>query len=161
MIPRPAPSALALLGALLALAPGCDLITPNNMPDAASQGVDTTCDQDAGRLTLTELYPEVQGFICHECHKPSGTVPDMSTVDATFANVVDKTSIRYGGKGLKIVDPGNLGNSVMWLKVNGGSPKITGPHGEFVGGSMPNGLPKLPAEKIALIKQWICSGAPK
>ncbi|HLL55636.1 MAG TPA: hypothetical protein VK447_18895 [Myxococcaceae bacterium] len=138
---------------------GCDPGTVK--PDAGNQGVNVTCAQDAGTLTLTEMHPQVIGTICHECHKPGGTMPDMATVDAMYTNVVDKPSIRYGEMGLKIIDPGNLGNSVLWLKVNGGSPRVTGPRGEFVGGSMPNGLPQLPDEKKALIKQWICSGAPK
>lgn len=144
--------------ALLALAAGCDGPL-NPTPDGGT--LDVTCDQDAGVLTLTEMHPQVMGVICADCHKPGVVDPDMSTVDATYANVVGQVSLRYGGQGLKIVDPGHLATSLMWLKVNGGSPRLKGPNGELIGGQMPNGRPPLADDKKALIKQWICSGAPK
>jgi len=147
--------------ALAALLSGCNLIDVGTADGGADAGtVDLTCDADAGRVTLAELHPQVMGAICIECHTTGGTKPDMSTVEAVQANVVGQVSLRYGANGLKIVDPGNLANSVLWLKVNGGSPRIKGPNGELVGGQMPAGRPKLSDDKLALIKQWICSGAP-
>ncbi len=60
---------------------------------------------------------------------------------------------------MKIVDPGNLGNTVLWLKVLGGDAAgKRGPHGERVYGAMPLGA-GLTAKQKTEIKNWICSGA--
>jgi len=146
--------------ALALLLSGCGLLDPGSPGGTDGGPVDLICDADAGRVTLADLHPQVMGAICSQCHQPGVTVPDLSTVEAVQANAVGQTSLRYGSNGLKIVDPGKLANSVLWLKVNGGSPRIKGPHGEGIGGQMPAGQAALGADKKALIKQWICAGAP-
>lgn len=54
-----------------------------------------------------------------------------------------------------MVDPTNLGNSSVYLKVLG---RTKSPAGKPVGQAMPPGAPLTAAQK-QLLKDWICSGA--
>jgi hypothetical protein len=100
------------------------------------------------------------------CHKPGGTA--ISYGDYSDAGVFQTANVGvkslYAGskQTLKKVDPNNLQNSAVWLKVIGGSsvtPNKKGPQCEVVGNQMPDGLPALSTTELDQIKNWICTGA--
>jgi hypothetical protein len=150
---------------LVALSVSCGQMPNPNAPD-------TTCDPMAAQVTLAQLH---SGFILQRCgtpcHYPSpgGGMPegtgfaygDYTTPALTRTAMVGKNSL-YAGAGatLKVVDPNNLANSSLWLKV---SAKTTigwkGPKGENTGASMPNDGTKLSTTELKQIKDWICTGA--
>ena len=117
--------------------------------------------------TLTDLWNTVLrdagvgGCAVAGCHlpRPAGTSPtDYSTIAATALNV--GLASQYG-HGLKVVDPNNLANSTLWLKVLGGSPTYQSLDCTGVGPLMPSGAAgPMNAAALAKIKGWICAGAP-
>ena len=118
--------------------------------------------QGSPAVSLTSgLQSEVFDADCRTCHNArdpgSG---DFSTAEKTRESTVGRKSQFAGGGTLKIIDPKNLGNSILWLKVLGGDAAgKKGPAGEKVYGMMPLGSTLTPAKKASL-KNWICSGAP-
>lgn len=60
-----------------------------------------------------------------------------------------KTHLR-GKDSYYIVDPGNPGNSALYVKLIGNK----------LGNRTPTGRPRLPDKVIAAVKQWIADGAP-
>jgi hypothetical protein len=112
-----------------------------------------------------QVYTDVIGPRCVEtCHKAGGNAisyGDYSTAAAFQSTNVGQKSLYAGSKGtLKKVDPNNLQNSSVWLKVIGGSAAgVKGPQCEAVGNAMPDGKPALSDTEKAAIKNWICSGA--
>ena len=120
-----------------------------------------TCEKNRPSLTLKDnLQPDVFDAICKACHNSGDpSLPNYSDATKT-AEVIGKLS-RYAGTTakLKIVDPGNLHNSAMWLKVSGGdATNQAGPSGERVFGKMP-AAGELTDAQIQALKDWICGGA--
>jgi hypothetical protein len=113
----------------------------------------------AGTATLTEVHA-VFTAKCVSCHIAGYTYGDYTT-EAKSGEVVNKKSLYAGMPGtLKVVEPGKLENSSLWLKILGGATKArTGPKGENVFGAMPNDGTTLDAAQQKTIKDWICSGA--
>lgn len=153
------------LSALVALAASC------SQPPCTGSATDASSPlfecADAGAVSLSTLQSDLLTPTCatSKCHVPGGAAPtDYSSMSATFANV-GKPSPGYGN-GLDVVDPGDLANSTFWLKPLGGSPKYKSLSCESVGGVMPQtandplNLPILDGGQLALIKGWICAGAP-
>ncbi|MFO0599156.1 MAG: hypothetical protein U0228_27860 [Myxococcaceae bacterium] len=115
---------------------------------------------DAGTATLAAGAQTVLTAKCVSCHITDYTYGDYTSA-AKSALMVNQKSAYAGTPGsLKIVDPGHLENSSLWLKVLGGAQRgRTGPKNENVQGAMPNdGTALTPNEKQTL-KAWICSGA--
>jgi hypothetical protein len=110
-----------------------------------------TCDPSLPAVTLAgEVQAQLFDKQCKSCHNASdASNGDFSEAGKT-ASAVTATS-KYG---LKRVEPGQLGKSAMWLKLN----ETKGPAGENAGGVMPPTGALVDSQK-ALIKQWICSGA--
>ena len=102
---------------------------------------------------------------CKSCHFPpngQGIAYGDYTTAAKTQETVNKESFYKGSQGtLKIVDPHNLANSSLWLKVapTSGAAGKKGPHGEITSGRMPNDGTSLTAEQRKAIKDWICTGA--
>jgi len=153
--------ALWVLGGIVAL--GCNppnqgcpgSLTDGGSPDFLCTGVSP--------VTLTTLQADVLTPTCAKstCHIPQmqgGLSHDYSNLTAS-AEIVGMPST-YGGT-LKVVAPGDLLDSTMWLKVLGGSPKYSGPAPDckLVGAAMPFDGTVLDAGQIAQIKGWICGGA--
>jgi hypothetical protein len=121
-----------------------------------------TCDTTTSSATLaSSVQQQVISPACATCHSANYQYGDYTSATATAAATVNVKSLYAGTAGtLKVVEPGNLANSALWLKVLGGTAKArTGPKGENVFGAMPNdGTTLSPTQKQAL-KDWICSGA--
>jgi hypothetical protein len=120
-----------------------------------------TCDTTSSSATLAgSVQQEVFTAACATCHGANYSYGDYTSAAKTSAATVNVKSLYAGAAGtLEVVDPGNLANSALWLKVLGGTAKArTGPKGENVLGAMPNdGTTLTPAQK-QLLKDWICSG---
>lgn len=135
----------------------------NNSADAGSK-TELVCDPGAATVLTSKVQAEVFSQpTCSSggCHLAGATFPGMSDELTTQLELVDKPSPYGGGSGtLKMVDPGNLANSTLWLKMLGGSPSKRGPKGESVGPVMPPpGSGTVDATQMKLIKDWICTGA--
>jgi len=119
------------------------------------------CAPDAGTPApvLLDVYAELQSPTCSSCHFPGSQDPDQSSPEA-LAALIGADSVLYPP--LKIIAPGDLRNSVMYLKVMGGTEAgYLGPNGEDTGHLMPRGGPPLSDEKRDLLRRWICGGAPQ
>ena len=123
-------------------------------------GDDLVCPKSPQSVTLAAtLQMQVFDADCKTCHNPSNSNGDYSTAEKTYAATVGVSSQFANGGTLKVVDPGSLKNSILWLKVLGGdSFGRKGPNGESTYGAMPLGN-GLSAAKKAALKNWICSGA--
>jgi len=146
--------ALLLTTGLLLLGCGTDSGSSQNRPEL-------TCDAQVPVVTANDVESQIMTPVCSSCHAPGGggvgAPGQWETADKMFNNTVNKTST-YSS--LPIVDPGNLSDSVMYLKVLGGSPTYKGPRGESVGGVMPQPpTAMLTSTQTALLKNWICGGA--
>ncbi len=120
------------------------------------------CDAQVPVVTTNDVQTQIISPVCTSCHAPGGGgvgAPGIwDTADKTYNSTVGKPSFGYAP--LPIVDPRNLKNSVMYLKVLGGSPTYKGPGGENVGGPMPQPpTPSLTQTQRTLMKNWICGGA--
>jgi hypothetical protein len=118
----------------------------------------------AEKITLAQVQADVFTPNCTStCHVPKGSAPtDYSTMTATAANVGQASPYATPSVALKVVAANDLLDSVMWLKVLGGSPTYSGPPPScvLVGAGMPYLLPPLDAGQRDEIKGWICNGAP-
>lgn len=119
------------------------------------------CDAQVPVVTTNDVQSQIMNQVCISCHAPGGggvfAPGQWETADKTYNNTVGKPST-YSS--LPIIDPSNLRNSVMYLKVLGGSPTYKGPGGENVGGPMPlPPTPPLNQLQKTLLKNWICGGA--
>lgn len=120
-----------------------------------------TCDAAPATATLsTNVQAVIEAKCSKACHLAGDTYGDYTTAAKT-GEVVNKLSLYAGtNKTMKVVDPKNLANSSLWLKVLGGAGKgRTGPNGENVFGAMPNDGTSLSADQKKILKDWICSGA--
>lgn len=121
-----------------------------------------TCSTNPPSVTLEANVQAVFTDRCTSgCHEDGYSYGDYTTVASTLEGTVGKKSAFARKDGaLKVVDPGNLANSTLWLKILGGSQRgRTGPKGENVYGAMPNDRTTLGATQKQLFKDWICSGA--
>lgn len=140
-----------LLGLVLALA-GCGA-EPMTDPEL-------TCASSPGAATLATNVQALFTAKCATCHYQGYSYGDFSDAARTTASV-NKKSLYAGTIGtLQIVEPKNLANSSLWLKVLGGAQVgRTGPKGENVSSRMPNDETTLTAAEKQLLKDWICTGA--
>lgn len=117
------------------------------------------CPEDAGTaVTADDLYAELGHPICSQCHFAGSQSPPLSSPQA-FEALVDAESPGYAP--MKVVVPGELRSSLLYLKVMGGTDAgYVGPAGEDTGHSMPRGGPPLPETQRHLVRRWICQGAP-
>src|SRR5712691_3436320 len=95
---------------------------------------------DAPKVTYVDhVLPILRAkcLTCHNTDKKSGGL-DLSNF----------TAVKVGGGSGEIFDPGNSGASLVWKVIN---------HEEEP--KMPPNTEKLPAELLALIKNWIDGGA--
>jgi hypothetical protein len=92
----------------------------------------------------TEVQPILQQY-CTECHKPGG--------EGTAKSGLDMSSYEALMKGTKfgpVVKPGDSLSSALNMLVEGrADPSI----------KMPHGRESLPADKIAILKNWVQQGA--
>ncbi len=125
---------------------------------AACAGDGDGLDQN-GRPTgegPTPLLPQFESIqsnvftpICSPCH--SGAAAPLGLrldADASYAMLVNAPSVQ--APSLNRVTPGNPGASYLVQKIEGTATS---------GSRMPLGGPALPAETIAVIRQWIADGA--
>ncbi len=91
---------------------------------------------------------------CHSGAAPAGALPldAARAFDALVGVRPDNPAAR--SRGLLRVDPGNLANSFLWLKV-------TGQQGPGEGVRMPKGGPPLSDAKLDALRRWILAGAPR
>ncbi len=118
---------------------------------------------DAGAApTFADVYMNVIGCTCVPCHgPPAGATTggftngklDMSSSTAAYMNLVGvkATGSACGTKNLTRVVAGNAATSLLYNKVAGGTVPCGDP--------MPDGKPKLTADQVTLIKNWINGGA--
>ena len=95
---------------------------------------------DAPKVTyIDHVLPILRAkcLTCHNTDKKSGGL-DLSNF----------TAVKTGGGSGEIFDPGNSGASILWKVIN---------HEEEP--KMPPNTEKLPAEMLAVIKNWIDGGA--
>lgn len=120
-----------------------------------------TCDTGAATVTLTGDVQAVFDAKCKSCHGAGYMYGDYSTAQKTHSSTVGVKSLYAGDAGMmKIVDPQNLANSSLWLKVLGGdAANRKGPRGERTFGAMPNDGTMLTDAQKKLLKDWICTGA--
>lgn len=119
------------------------------------------CDASPTAVTLkgglqTEVFD-----LCKSCHIAGVEYGNFTTPDETHKSVgrAATYAARTSGSSLKVIDTASLANSALWLKVNGGSPKHTGPKGEDVSTVMPPAGPTLTDAQLKSLKDWICTGA--
>lgn len=122
---------------------------------------DLVCDASPPATTFAKVYSDVFTPSCLSCHKMG--IGDGSDsygryeTQALAYEGVGKTSLYAGSeKTLKIVDPGKLDNSSMFMKCLA---KAKSPAGKNLGGAMPLGAAALTAAQKQTLKDWICSGA--
>lgn len=121
-----------------------------------------TCDTGATAVTLSgQVQSQVFDVKCKSCHAASYQYGDYTDATKTSAATVNKKSLYAGMAGtLQVVEPNNLANSALWLKVLGGdAANRKGPKGEGTLGKMPNDGTDLTAAQKKLLKDWICTGA--
>jgi hypothetical protein len=122
------------------------------------------CD-GATTVKTAEVYTNVISPKCvSTCHNATGSAVsygNYSTAAQFQSGNVGVKSLYAGSKAtLKKVDPNNLQNSNVWLKVIGGAgANRKGPECESPGNAMPDGLPALTDAEKTTIKNWICTGA--
>jgi hypothetical protein len=125
------------------------------------------CETGRPEVTLAKVHSDVLlGTGCIDCHKPTAPAAtkgpgDYTSVQTTTTAFLQSPSAyTKGTDGVKIVDPGNLANSTLWLMVLGGAEKgYKSPKGDPIGPGMPQSRDPLEAEHKQLIKDWICGGA--
>lgn len=136
--------------ALLVLLSGC--------PGEEPPELILDCPVDAGvEVVLLDVYAEIHSPVCSNCHFAGSQAPPMSSPEALGA-LVGAESAEYAP--LKVIVPGSLRESLMYLKVMGGTDAgYVGPAGEDTGQLMPRGGPPLSEEQKDLLRRWICQGA--
>lgn len=156
-----------IVAALAALLASCGPAT--NTPDAGPE-VDVTCETGTATVTLTQVQTLITAKCFTACHSPAaGGMPagtglaygDYSSVAKTFEQVGKLSLYKGTGGTLKVVEPNNLANSSLWLKVaTKKALGAKGPKGEATGAKMPNDPAiTLTDAEIKQFKDWICTGA--
>lgn len=154
----------------------CGEVTPDPDPDPepgpCDEPANLECPSSPTAVTTAEVH-ELFAARCTDCHEPTcfdAASPDtecasldLTTEELTQQSVGRESRYATGSSTMKIVDPGNLANSTMWLKILGGEDVgCMGPNGERTLEPMPNpkdGDEPLNAAERQLVKNWICSGA--
>lgn len=122
------------------------------------------CGSSSKSVTLaTDVQPLLTAKCATSgCHDQgyATSYGDFTTATKSAA-MVNKKSLYAGPNAtLKVVDPGALKNSTVWLKVLGGKlAGYSGPNGENVQDRMPYDTDPLSADEQQLLKDWICGGA--
>jgi len=126
---------------------------------AAACGGDVPKPVGFAQINAQVLQPSCAKF--SSCHSPSGarTAGNLNMqVDPYGVLVgVEADNLKAQGEGKKRVDPGNLDNSFLWLKLN-----LTMPTDRKTnyGDPMPDKSDRLPQPQLDGIKEWILAGAP-
>ncbi len=97
---------------------------------------------------IQPIWDETCGAGCHTGGSASGA---LALDDGYAATVGVASSI----EGYNLVEPGDLANSFLWLKLEGSHEDVGGE-----GSKMPLGN-SLTEEEVALIEAWILDGAPQ
>jgi len=105
--------------------------------------LDPTHDAD-----IQPIWEASCGVGCHTGGSASG---DLALDDGYAATVGVESTVA----GVKLVEPGDLDNSYLWLKIDGTHEDIGGE-----GSSMPLGE-RLSDPDEALVRAWILDGAPQ
>lgn len=134
--------------------------TGGGMGVDAGPDLDLICDANPAPTSFGTVYAQVFPA-CTGCHRTgvadgSDAYGVYSTQSVAFAQVGAKSKYAGTAGTLKVVDPNNLGNSAMWLKVLARSKS---PGGQSLGGAMPLGEAPLTAAQKQLMKDWICTDA--
>ena len=143
------PVVLWLAGAL-ALATGCDYLTPEVGAPLVARCTDDDSDPDTQVSFRQDILPLFEEY-CVGCHTPGGRSP--IGIEVGRLNLESYTSLRAGGaiSGSNVIQPGQPCASVLHQKL--------GPAPPF-GGRMPlNGPPFVDEDEILLVHDWIAEGA--
>ncbi len=102
---------------------------------------------------VVSLFNEIQSTvfspICAECHGAGFASAGLNLEeDSSFAAIVGVPSTQVSS--LSRIEPGDPDNSYLVQKIEGTA---------AVGGRMPLGGPRLPQDRIDLIRQWVTDGA--
>ena len=159
--------------ACVAVAAACSTSNTATPPevDAAIPEIDAAVLEDAGILhdaaalkdaltaaTFTQVYGDIISPICVQCHNPNGIGVsighlDMSTKALAFTDLVNVEAMGQscGGMGTRVI-PGNAAGSIMFEKIDPGTPAPCG-------SKMPLGLAPLTTAQADEIQSWINAGA--
>ncbi len=114
-------------------------------------------DEMSGPKTVTfshDIVPIFQSN-CNSCHHPgNATAVDLTHPFDPATGIVNRPNTWTNASAKLIVDPGNVANSFLIRKV-----EATDLNPEVEGERMPWNVPRLTAEEIASVRQWIQSGA--
>jgi len=138
-----------MLGSVVLLV-GCG---PQMMMTVDAGPPELICDPAVTKPVTLSATVQAQIFDkqCKSCHNAfDASNGDYSDAARTAAAVAKNSKV---APGLKVLEPNNLGKSVLWLKLI----NRKGPAGEALGGVMPPGG-ALPADQQKLVKDWICTG---
>lgn len=134
----------ALLGAMSALS-AC----AGNGDDLDENGRPVEEQDESLQPTFSSIQSHVLTPICTTCHAGASAPLGLRLDEgSSYALLVNAASIEVPE--LHRVEPGNPDASYLVQKLEGTA---------AVGGRMPLGQPALPAESIAVIRQWIANGA--
>ncbi len=92
------------------------------------------------KITYQDHVQPIFRQYCATCHNTNKKVADL--------DLLNYTSMMQGGGSGAVIEPGDAGNSYLFMLVNHESEPY-----------MPPKQDKLPADKLALIRQWIDGGA--
>lgn len=134
--------ALCMTGALAGCAGDGEGLDENGRPEGESSG------------TLQPTFQSIQANVftpvCTGCHAGAAAPLGLRLEEgASYALLVNAPSVEVPE--LRRVQPGNPNASYLIQKLEGTAAR---------GGRMPLNQPALPAETIAVIRQWIADGAP-
>lgn len=134
--------ALCMTGALAGCAGDGEGLDENGRPEGESTG------------TLQPTFQSIQANVftpvCTGCHAGAAAPLGLRLEEgASYALLVNAPSVEVPE--LRRVQPGNPNASYLIQKLEGTAAR---------GGRMPLNQPALPAETIAVIRQWIADGAP-
>src|SRR5262245_7183657 len=106
-------------------------------------------DDDTLQPTFGSIQKHVLTPICTTCHAGANAPLGLRLEEGSaYALLVNAASVE--SPSLHRVEPGNPDASYIVQKIQGTA---------AVGGRMPLGQPPLPADTIAVIRQWIANGA--
>ena len=125
--------------------------------DSGTMDPELICDAAPPATAFAKVYSDVFIPSClGTCHKPGAADgSDFYGLYNTEANALMQVNKASNFTPLKVVDPNNLANSSMWLKVLA---REKSPAGKGIGAKMPKDGTLTTAQKT-LLRDWICSGA--
>lgn len=141
----PAVSTVALLLALTLAAPGpAQAAHPGAGPHAAGTGPALQFSP-----TLDDIYANVLGPMCVECHNDQTGLGWSASTKASAWNTLVSRRLDFCQSGFRVI-PGDPDNSGLIQALEGTSPCLD---------QMPLGDPPLPQPTIDIIRAWITAGA--